>query len=214
MTEHPSDRAGFAAMADGTKEDWMKIAAASIGFNRDLPKRVLAHLQLLEGDCGGFAVDRLEHSLQSASLAYRDGMDEEYIVCALMHDIGDTLASASHAELGATIMRPYVSDENWWMMNHHGIFQGYYFFHYLGLDRDMRDQFRGHPTIRTRLIPPTTRCRSPPLCRWSSASWNVRRTPSTCARNRNPRRSSHASLRPQCFAKWRKSVSRVINATS
>lgn len=147
MAEHPSDRAGFTAMADGTQEDWMKIAAASIGFNRDLPKRVLAHLQLLEGDCGGFAVDRLEHSLQSASLAYRDGMDEEYVVCALMHDIGDTLASASHAELGATIMRPYVSDENWWMMNHHGIFQGYYFFHYLGLDRDMRDQFRGHPSF-------------------------------------------------------------------
>ena len=147
MAEHPSDRAGFTAMADGTQEDWMKIAAASIGFNRDLPKRVLAHLQLLEGDCGGFAVDRLEHSLQSASLAYRDGMDEEYVVCALMHDIGDTLASASHAELGATIMRPYVSDENWWMMNHHGIFQGYYFFHYLGLDRDMRDQFRGHASF-------------------------------------------------------------------
>jgi predicted HD phosphohydrolase len=147
MTEHPSDRAGFTAMADGTQEDWMKIAAASIGFSRDLPKRVLAHLQLLEGDCGGFAVDRLEHSLQSASLAYRDGMDEEYVVCALMHDIGDTLASASHAELGATIMRPYVSDENWWMMNHHGIFQGYYFFHYLSLDRNMRDQFRGHPSF-------------------------------------------------------------------
>jgi predicted HD phosphohydrolase len=147
MTEHPSDRAGFTAMADGTQEDWMKIAAASLGFTRDLPKRVLAHLQLLEGDCGGFAVDRLEHSLQSASLAHRDGMDEEYVVCALMHDIGDTLASASHAELGATIMRPYVSDENWWMMNHHGIFQGYYFFHYLGLDRNMRDQFRGHPSF-------------------------------------------------------------------
>jgi predicted HD phosphohydrolase len=42
-------------------------------------------------------------------------------------------------------MKPYVSDANYWMMAHHGIFQGYYFFHYLGLDRDMRDQFRGHP---------------------------------------------------------------------
>jgi len=38
-----------------------------------------------------------------------------------------------------------VSDENWWTMHHHGIFQGYYFFHYLGLDRNMREQFRGHP---------------------------------------------------------------------
>ena len=97
MTEHPSDRAQFKAMAEGTQDDWMKIAAASVAFNRDLPNRVLAHLKMLKGDCGGFAVDRLEHSLQSATLAHRDGMDEEYVVCALMHDIGDILASASHA---------------------------------------------------------------------------------------------------------------------
>jgi predicted HD phosphohydrolase len=147
MTEHEMDRAQFKAMAEGTKEDWMKIAAASAPFGRDLPNRVLAHLELLKGDCGGFAVDRLEHSLQSASLAHRDGMDEEYVVCALLHDIGDILASANHAELGATILRPFVSEENWWTMQHHGIFQGYYFFHYLGLDRNMRDQFRGHPSF-------------------------------------------------------------------
>ncbi len=142
MTEQ---RAQFKTMAESTKEDWMKIAAAAMAFNKDLPNRVLAHLTMLAGDCGGFAVDRLEHSLQAASLAHRDGMDEEYVVCALIHDIGDILASSSHAELGATIMRPYVSEANFWMMAHHGIFQGYYFFHHLGLDRNMRDQFRGHP---------------------------------------------------------------------
>ncbi|HEY1707605.1 MAG TPA: HD domain-containing protein [Rhizomicrobium sp.] len=145
MSEH--DRAEFKAMAEGTREDWMKIAAASVDFNRDLPNRVIAHLKMLEGDCGGFAVDRLEHSLQSATLAHRDGMDEEYVVCALLHDMGDILASANHAELGATVLRPFVSEENWWMMNHHGIFQGYYFFHYLGLDRNMRDRFRDHPNF-------------------------------------------------------------------
>ena len=145
MTEQPSDRAQFTAMTDGTQDDWMKIAAASVAFNKDLPNRVLAHLGMLKGDCGGFAVDRLEHSLQAATLAHRDAMDEEYVVCALIHDIGDILASSSHAELGATIMRPYVSEANYWTMNHHGIFQGYYFFHHLGLDRDMRDQFRSHP---------------------------------------------------------------------
>ena len=145
MTEQ--DRAQFTAMAEGSRDDWMKIAAASIGFNRDLPNRVISHLKMLEGDCGGFAVDRLEHSLQSATLAYRDGMDEEYVVCALLHDMGDILASANHAELAATILKPYVSEENWWTLNHHGIFQGYYFFHYLGLDRNMRDQYRGHPNF-------------------------------------------------------------------
>jgi predicted HD phosphohydrolase len=153
MTEHPSDRAQFHAMAQGTQEDWMKIAAASMEFNRDLPNRVLSHLKMLQGDCGGFAVDRLEHSLQSATLANRDGMDEEYVVCALLHDMGDILASTNHAELAATVLKPFVSEENWWLLQHHGIFQGYYFFHHLGLDRNMREQFRGHPNFeRTALF--------------------------------------------------------------
>lgn len=147
MTEAVEDHATFHAMTEGTQEDWLKIASAAGSFNKALPDRVLAHLKLLEGDCGGFPVDRMEHSLQSATLAYRDGMDEEYVVCALLHDIGDTLASYNHAELGATLLKPFVSEENHWMLQHHGIFQGYYFFHYLGLDRNMREQFRGHPSF-------------------------------------------------------------------
>src|SRR5229473_5752917 len=99
MAEHRGDRAHFKAMAESTQDDWMKIAATSIDFNRNLANRVLSHLQLLEGDCGGFAVDRLEHSLQAATLAQRDGMDEEYVVCALLHDMGDILCTANHAEL-------------------------------------------------------------------------------------------------------------------
>jgi predicted HD phosphohydrolase len=146
-------RAQFTAMSQSTREDWMKIEAATIAFNGDLANRVIAHLKMLQGDCGGFAVDRLEHSLQSATLAYRDRQDEEYVVCALLHDMGDILASANHAELGATVLKPFVSEANWWMLQHHGIFQGYYFFHYLGLDRNMRDQFRGHPNFeRTALF--------------------------------------------------------------
>ena len=78
-------------------------------FNKGFPDRVLAHLALLEGDCGGFAVDRLTHSLQSATLAYRDGMDEEYVVCALLHDIGDTLGSHNHSDISAAILKPFVS---------------------------------------------------------------------------------------------------------
>jgi predicted HD phosphohydrolase len=145
MTEQPQDRAQFHAMVDSTQEDWMKIAAAAQGFNKKLPDRVLAHLKLLHGDSGGYAVDRLTHSLQSATLAHRDGMDEEYVVCALLHDIGDTLGSFNHADVGAAILKPFVSEQNHWMVEHHGIFQGYYFFHYLGLDRDAREKFRGHP---------------------------------------------------------------------
>ena len=137
-------QAQFRAMTEGSQADWMAIAQASVAFSRGLPGRLIAHLNLLKGDCGGFSVDRLEHSLQTATRAHRDGRDEEYVVCALIHDIGDILGPSNHAEIGAVILKPYVSERNHWMLDHHGIFQGYYFFHHLGLDRDMREQFRGH----------------------------------------------------------------------
>lgn len=139
------DRAKFTAMTEGTLEDWQAIGRAGAAHRGQHVDRILDHLKLLDNDHGGFAVDRLEHSLQTATRAFKDERDEEYVVCALLHDIGDILLPASHAELGAAILKPYVSDANHWMLEKHGIFQGYYFFHYLGLDRDMRDEFRGHP---------------------------------------------------------------------
>ena len=138
-------RASFKAMQDGTPEDYRIISENSRAFSADLPNRILAHLQLLSDDHGGFAVDRLTHSLQSATLAHRAGKDEEYVVCALLHDIGDSIACYNHADLAATMLQPFVSEANHWMVAKHGIFQGYYFFHHIGLDRDMREEYRGHP---------------------------------------------------------------------
>jgi predicted HD phosphohydrolase len=138
-------KAAFTAMTAGTAEDWKAIGEASKAFNAAHADRLLEALRSLGADKGGFAVDRLEHSLQTATRAHRDGRDEEYVVCALMHDIGDLMGPANHAEIGAVIMKPYVSEANHWMMDKHGIFQGYYFFHHIGLDRDMRERFRGHP---------------------------------------------------------------------
>ena len=141
-------QAKFSAMTEGTQEDWDIIAEHAMEFWSGLAGRVIDHLRLLDGDFGGFPVDRLEHCLQTATLAHQDGRDEEYVVCALLHDIGDTLGSLNHADLAATILQPFVSAQNYWMVKHHGIFQGYYFFHYLGMDRDMREEFRGHPNFQ------------------------------------------------------------------
>lgn len=138
-------KAQFRAMAEGTSEDWAAISRASAGFHKGHADRLLQALRDLDDDSGGFAVTRLEHSLQTATRAHRDGRDEEYVVCALMHDIGDLMGPSNHAEVGAVIMKPFVSEQNHWLLDKHGIFQGYYFFHHLGLDRDMREQFRGHP---------------------------------------------------------------------
>lgn len=144
VAEQEAPRAAFHAMEDGTREDWAIIAGASAEFTRGLPDRVLAHLRLLDGDFGGFAVDRLEHSLQTATRAYRADRDDEYVFCALLHDIGDTLGPLNHADVAAAMVKPWVSEQHHWMVENHAIFQGYYFFHHLGLDRDTREKFRGH----------------------------------------------------------------------
>ena len=141
----PVEKAKFKACTESKEEDWAIIAKEAGTFNQGLAARIIAHLKLLEGDYGGFPVDRLTHSVQTATRAYRDGRDEEYVVCALLHDIGDTLGSYNHPDIAAAILKPFVSEKNHWMVVNHGIFQGYYFFHHLGLDRNMREQYRDHP---------------------------------------------------------------------
>ena len=139
-----NDRATFTRMDQSTQDDWQLIAADFKAFSSRLPDRVLAHLKLLDGDYGDFPIDRYQHSLQTATLALRDNRDEEYVVCALLHDIGDTLGCYNHPEIAAAVLKPFVSEANHWMVQHHGIFQGYYFFHHIGLDRNLRDQFKGN----------------------------------------------------------------------
>lgn len=143
--ENGGERATFRAMAEGTQADWAIIGGQFRGFAAGLADRVLAHLGLLDGDFGGFPIDRMQHSLQTATRAHRDGRDEPYVVMALLHDIGDTLGSYNHPEIAAAILKPFVSEELHWIAQHHGAFQGYYFFHFLEMDRDAREAFRGHP---------------------------------------------------------------------
>ena len=107
-----TNRAKFTQMKDGDAEDYAIIAKSNASDYDHLADKVLSHLKMLEDDYGGFIVDRLTHSLQCATRAYRDGKNDEYVVCALIHDIGDNLAPANHAELAATILEPFVSEEN------------------------------------------------------------------------------------------------------
>ena len=138
-------RATFTAMENGTAQDWAIIGGHYGDFARGLPDRVLSHLRLLDGDFGGFPIDRMQHSLQCATRAHRDGRDEAYVVMALLHDIGDTLGTYNHPDVAAAILKPFVTEEVHWICQHHGAFQGYYFFHFLGMDREAREAFRGAP---------------------------------------------------------------------
>lgn len=140
-----SNRTAFKSFQQSTRQDWELIGSEFKTFAQGLPDRIIQHLTQLEGDFGGFPIDRYAHSLQTATRALRDGRDEEYVVCALLHDIGDTLGVYNHPDIAAAMLKPFVSEANHWMVANHGIFQGHYFFHHIGLDRDMRDQFATHP---------------------------------------------------------------------
>jgi predicted HD phosphohydrolase len=134
----------FRAMKDGTREDYLLLDESERKFAAALPARVLGALRALDHSLEGYPVTRLGHSLQAATRAERDGADEELVLAALVHDIGDELAPYNHAEVAAGILRPYVRPEVTWIVEQHGLFQTYYYVHHLGGDRSARERLRGH----------------------------------------------------------------------
>ena len=135
----------FTSMAEGTQEDYELLERLEDEFAKGTADRVLAMLRGLAGSLSGYRIDRLEHSLQCATRAHRDGAGEEIVVAALLHDIGDLLSPFNHSELAAAVLRPYVSDRTYWIVLHHGLFQSYYYAHHTGGDRHARDAYRDHP---------------------------------------------------------------------
>lgn len=134
----------FTEMANGTAEEYAFLQRKEEEYVRDLPVRLLAALRQLDESLPGYAVSRLQHSLQSATRAQRAGEPEEMVVAALLHDVGDGLAPLAHGEMAAAILRPYVSERVYWIIKHHGLFQQYYYAHHLGGDRHARDKFAEH----------------------------------------------------------------------
>ena len=134
----------FTEMKKGSKEDYELLSNFEKEYADKLPDRILEALLNLGDSMEGYQVSRLEHSLQSASRAERDGADEEMIVATLLHDIGDSLAPFNHSQLVASVLRPYVSEKVYWIMLHHGLFQEYYYVHHMGRDRYAREKFKDH----------------------------------------------------------------------
>jgi predicted HD phosphohydrolase len=135
----------FRRMEDGTREDYELLDRSEREYVRRLPDFILSSLKKLDHTLVGYPVSRLEHSLQTATRALKDGADDELIVAALIHDIGDELAPYNHAEIAAGIIRPYVRPEVTWIVEQHGLFQTYYYVHHTGGDRNARDRHRDHP---------------------------------------------------------------------
>jgi predicted HD phosphohydrolase len=132
-------------MSEGTVEDYKLLDRYEEKFNAELPDRLLRALDGLRQSLAGYQVSRYEHSLQSATRAHRDGRSEEYVVAALLHDLGDELAPHTHGEMSAAIMKPFIAPDICWIVGHHGVFQMYHYGRLTGDDPDARDRFRDSP---------------------------------------------------------------------
>lgn len=136
---------GFIRMKDGTRDDYKFLEHLEAEYNEGLADRILEALAGLEHTLSGYKVNRLQHSLQAAARAEADGADEELIVGALIHDLGDHLAPYNHSQYAGSIIRPYVRGEVTWILHHHGLFQNFYYVHHFGGDRNERDRYKDHP---------------------------------------------------------------------
>lgn len=138
---------GFTRMDRGTVADYALLDELAVPYIAQTGQRALAYLEGLADGLLGYRIDRYQHSLQTATRALRAGECEEIVVAALLHDIGDALAPENHGELGAAVLRPYVARHTAWMVEHHGLFQGYHYFDKIGADANARERHRGHPAF-------------------------------------------------------------------
>lgn len=158
MTTSETTTVSFTAMEHGSAADYALLDGLERQHASHLGDRILDTLDRLTDSLDGYQITRLEHSLQTATRARLSGADIDWIVAALVHDIGDELAPYNHAELAAAVLRPYVREEITWVIEQHGVFQSYYFAHHLGGDRNGRDAFASHDWA--------------PLCGDFCASWD------------------------------------------
>lgn len=135
----------FTRMDQGRVEDWMVIRDSVSKRQAGMPKRVKALLADLEDQVDGFAVNQLEHSLQTATRALRAGASEELIVASLCHDIGKAISPANHAGISAEILKPYVSSETYEIIRTHQDFQGRHYYALMGKDPEARRQYVNEP---------------------------------------------------------------------
>ncbi len=140
----PTGIVSFRAMEDGTADDYELLGQFERAHAASLPNHVMDTLGRLDGSMGGYQISRLEHSLQSATRMRKAGADIDWVVAALVHDIGDELAPYNHSELAAALLRPYVRAEVHWVIQQHGVFQSFYYAHFYSGDRNGRDEFAGH----------------------------------------------------------------------
>ena len=138
------ERVKFTQMKYGSKEDYLLLEKHEKKYIEGTADRLIKFMSSLNATLEGYQVSRLEHSLQTATRALNDKAEDEMIVAALLHDIGDELAPLNHSEYAAAVLKPYVSEKTHWIVEKHGEFQMYYYAHHLGGNKNQREKYKGH----------------------------------------------------------------------
>ena len=140
----------FTRMKDGTRQEYQMLRELEAPHLAMTPDRILRELRLqAEETLPGYRITRLEHGLQAATRARREGADSDWIVAALLHDIGDGLAPQNHDRFAAEILRAFMREEVVWVVEHHGAFQMVYYAHHYGWNRFERETFKDSPCYRS-----------------------------------------------------------------
>ena len=134
----------FTEMEKGTKEDYLLLSQHEKKFIESTANRIINFISGLTKTLEGYKINRLEHSLQTATRALNDNADDEMIVAALLHDMGDELAPLNHSAYSASVLKPYVNEKTHWIVEKNGEFQMYYYAHHLGGNKNQRDKYKGH----------------------------------------------------------------------
>ena len=134
----------FTEMKDGSKEDYLLLEKHEKEYIQGTADRIIKFMGGLNSTLEGYQVSRLEHSLQTATRALKDKADDEMVVAALLHDIGDELAPLNHSEYAAAVLKSYVSEKTHWIIEKHGEFQMYYYAHHLGGNKNQREKYKNH----------------------------------------------------------------------
>ena len=137
-------KVSFTEMKNGTKEDYLLLEKHEKDFEREPADRILKFSSSLNNTLEGYQVARLEHSLKTARIAFKNGESEEMVVAALLHDIGDEFAPMNHSQYAAAVLRPYVSEKTHWIVEKHGLFQTYYSAEHLDGDKNARETYKDH----------------------------------------------------------------------
>lgn len=135
----------FTQMQHGDAEDYAMLDKHERDYAAGTADRLLEALVSLDESLSGYQITRLGHSLQAATRAWRAGADDDWVVAALLHDIGDIYAPYNHDEYAAAILRPFVREQCAWVVEKHADFQRLYYAHHLGGNKDAREKHRGSP---------------------------------------------------------------------